>query len=163
MNFKGKKDPLFKEGMELIRENLDSGNFYREKGFFQLQMNYMLLWSAIDRYCKLKYNKGTELKNREALSEDKLFEDALSLFSKGGLSKSKDRIPYKPIYSADDLTKRKFDIQNKKWFINYFYTLRCNIVHRSKSNFKDINLLEQATSDLLDIFEYIKKETFNDE
>ena len=47
----GKNDPLFKEGIQLVKDNLESGIFREEKGFFNLQMNYMLLWSAIDRYC----------------------------------------------------------------------------------------------------------------
>ena len=162
-NFKGKNDPLFVEGIDLIKENLKSESYYHEKGFFQLQMNYMLLWSAIDRYCKLKYNKDTEWKNRDELSKEDLFEDALSLVFEGELSKYDNKRRYRSIFTTDDLTRREFDINNPKYCMNYFYTLRCNIVHRGKSNFKDVDMLYQATWDLLDIFEYILKETFNEE
>ena len=154
-SYTGKNDPLFKDGIQLIKNNLESEHFNWECGFFKLQMNYMLLWSAIDRYCKLKYNKEKEHENREELSKDKLFKEALCNFTKGQ--------NYRPVYTTDDLTKREFDINNPKDCINYYYTLRCNIVHRGKSSISDVSLLEQATKDLLNIFEYILKGTFNEE
>ena len=64
-NYDGKNDPLFKEGIQLIKHNLEAEDFNWETGFFSLQMNYMLLWSAIDRYCKLRYNMPNEHQNRE--------------------------------------------------------------------------------------------------
>ena len=154
-SYTGKNDPLFKEGIQLIKNNLESEHFDWECGFFKLQMNYMLLWSAIDRYCKLKYNKEKEHENREELSKDKLFEEALCKFANGQ--------KYRPVYTTDDLTKREFDINDPKYCINYYYTLRCNIVHRGKSSIHDVSLLEQATKDLLNIFEYILEGTFNEE
>ncbi len=68
--FDGRNDPIFKEGIQLIRKNLDEEDFDWEEGFFKLQMNYMLLWSAIDRYCKLKYNMGSEHENRLELAKE---------------------------------------------------------------------------------------------
>lgn len=64
-NFDGKNDPLFKEGIELIENNLKSNENSCEtiENFFQIQMNYMLLWSAIERYSSLKYNKRTKREN----------------------------------------------------------------------------------------------------
>ena len=115
----------------------------------------MLLWSAIDRYCKLKYNKEKEHENREELSKEDIFAEALELYA--------DETKYRKIYTTDDLTERKFKIDEPKWCINYYYTLRCNIVHRGKTSIKDIRLLEQATNDLFNIFEYILKDTFNEE
>ena len=76
-SYEGRNDPLFKEGIQLIKDNLEAGKFFWEKGFFQLQMNYMLLWSAIDRYCKLKYNKESDYANRRELAQEKVFKDAL--------------------------------------------------------------------------------------
>lgn len=154
-NFNGKNDPLFKEGIELIKENLESENFSWEKGFFKLQMNYMLLWSAIDRYCKLKYNKEREHENREELSKEKVFEEALCIYA--------NERKFRPIYTTDDLTKREFDIGNPKYCMNYYYTLRCNIVHRGKTSMRDIDLLKDATNDLLNIFDYILKDTFKED
>ena len=125
-----------------------------EEGFFKLQMNYMLLWSAIDRYCKLKYNRGSEHDNRLELAYEDNFIDALR--------KIDDTREYRPIFSTDDLIRRSFDVSNPKYCINYYYTLRCNIVHRGKTSIRDLRLLKKATADLLEIFEYILDETFGE-
>ena len=152
--FDGRNDPIFKEGIQLIRKNLDEEDFDWEEGFFKLQMNYMLLWSAIDRYCKLKYNMGSEHENRLELAKEGNFIDALR--------KIEDTRAYRPIFSTDDLIRRSFDVSNPKYCINYYYTLRCNIVHRGKTSIRDLRLLKKATADLLKIFEYILDETFGE-
>ncbi len=152
--FDGRNDPIFKEGIQLIRKNLDEEDFDWEEGFFKLQMNYMLLWSAIDRYCKLKYNMGSEHENRLELAKENNFIDALR--------KIDDTRAYRPIFSTDDLIRRSFDVSNPKYCINYYYTLRCNIVHRGKTSIRDLRLLKKATADLLEIFEYILDETFSE-
>ena len=152
--FDGSNDPIFKEGIRLIRKNLDEEDFDWEEGFFKLQMNYMLLWSAIDRYCKLKYNMGSEHENRLELAKEGNFIDALR--------KIEDTRAYRPIFSTDDLIRRSFDVSNPKYCINYYYTLRCNIVHRGKTSIRDLRLLKKATADLLEIFEYILDETFSE-
>lgn len=154
-NYKGEHDLLFENGLKLIRENLESESFFHEDGFLRLQMNYMLLWSAIDRYCKLKYNKESEHENRMELANENSFAVALNKIS--NVNK------YRTIYT-DKLDPRSFKINKPDWCINYYYTLRCNIVHRGKtSTLRDNPLLKQATEDLLNIFEYILKETFNEE
>ena len=114
----------------------------------------MLLWSAIDRYCKLKYNMGSEHENRLELAKEGNFIDALR--------KIEDTRAYRPIFSTDDLIRRSFDVSNPKYCINYYYTLRCNIVHRGKTSIRDLRLLRKATADLLEIFEYILDETFGE-
>ena len=152
--FDGSNDPIFKEGIKLIKDNLKSEDFSMEEGFFKLQMNYMLLWSAIDRYCKLKYNMGSEHENRLELAKDANFIDALR--------KIDDTREYRPIFSTDDLMERRFDVSNPQYCINNYYTLRCNIVHRGKTSIRDLRLLKKATADLLEIFEYILDETFGE-
>ena len=118
-------------------------------------MNYMMLWSAIDRYCKLKYNKESEHDNRMELAKEISFSVALNNFV--------DENNYRVIYT-DKLDPRSFVKNKPDWCINYYYTLRCNIVHKGKtSTLRDNPLLEQATEDLLNIFEYILYETFNEQ
>ncbi|WP_304103691.1 hypothetical protein [Methanobrevibacter ruminantium] len=153
--YSGKNDPLFKEGIQLVKENLESGIFRKEKGFFNLQMNYMLLWSAIDRYSKLRYYRKKEHESREELSKEKVFRKALNIYAGGK--------HYRPIYNTDNLFKNVFDLSNPKYCLNYYYTLRCNIVHRGKSSFNDIGLLMEATEDLLNIFEYMLDDAFGEE
>ena len=152
--FDGSNDPIFKEGIALIRKNLDENDFSWEEGFFKLQMNYMLLWSAIDRYCKLKYNMGNEYANRRELAKEDIFIDALRKIDEAG--------EYRQIFKTDDLEERSFDVSNPKYCINYYYTLRCNIVHRGKTSVRDVHLLRKATEDLLEIFETILDETFSE-
>lgn len=154
VNFDGRRDPLFKEGLELIRENLEGEYYSWEKGFFKLQMNYMLLWSAIDRYCRLRYNKEKEHENRIEMSKEKVFRDALEKYANR---------EHRLVFNTEQLFPNKFDIDNPRRCINYYYTLRCNIVHRGKSSMRDIDMLEQATRELLDIFEYMLDDVFREE
>lgn len=153
-NYDGKNDPLFKEGIELIRENLESEHFSWEKGFFRLQMNYMLLWSAIDRYCKIRYNKDKEKENREALAEEEFFKEALIKYS--------SKRP-RSVFNTENLYENKFNIEKPSKCLNYYYTLRCNIVHRGKTSMRDIDMLEEATNELINIFEYVLNKTFKDD
>lgn len=154
VNFDGRRDPLFKEGLELIRENLEGEYYSWEKGFFKLQMNYMLLWSAIDRYCRLRYNKEKEHENRIEMSKENVFRDALEKYANR---------EHRLVFNTEQLFPNKFDIDNPRRCINYYYTLRCNIVHRGKSSMRDIDMLEQATRELLDIFEYMLDDVFREE
>lgn len=153
-NYDGKRDPLFKEGIELIKENLETEKFSWEKGFFRLQMNYMLLWSAIDRYCKLRYNKDKEHENRKALADEKVFQEALEKYS--------SKHP-RFVFNTENLYKNDFNIEEPIKCLNYYYTLRCNIVHRGKTSMRDSGRLEEATRELLAIFEYMLDNTFNKE
>lgn len=153
-SFDGRRDPLFKEGLELIRENLESEHYSWEKGFFKLQMNYMLLWSAIDRFSRLRYNKEKEHENRIEMSKEKVFRDALEKYANN---------EHRSVFNTEQLFENKFDMDNPKHCINYYYTLRCNIVHRGKSSMRDIDMLEQATRELLDIFEYMLDDAFREE
>lgn len=153
ITYKGKEDPMFSIAMNLIYENIVDNYFSWEDGFYKLQMNYMLLWSAIDRYCKLKYNQKNEYCNHKKLSKEPIFEKALKKYAK---EKGK-RI----IYSTDDLESREFKIKNPLYCMNYYYTLRCNVVHRGKTSNKDVNLLEQAAKELFNIFTYILEDTFD--
>ncbi|MCQ2977559.1 MAG: hypothetical protein MJ232_06055 [archaeon] len=154
VNFDGRRDPLFKEGLELIRENLEGEHYSWEKGFFKLQMNYMLLWSAIDRYCRLRYNKEKEHENRIEMSKEKVFRDALEKYANN---------EHRSVFNTEQLFENRFEMDNPKHCINYYYTLRCNIVHRGKSSMRDIDMLEQATRELLDIFEYMLDDVFREE
>ena len=154
-DFDGKNDPMFREAIELIEKNLKTEHFNGETGFYKLQMNYMLLWSAIDRYCKLKYNQKNEHDNRMRLCEEEIFQKALEEYAKNS--------HHRTIYTTDDLIKRTFNTEDPKYCINYYYTLRCNIVHRGKTSYDDIYMLEEATNELLNIFKYILKDTFDEE
>ena len=70
-----KKDLTLSEVINIIYNNvhkvkveLKDTNKVNVKDFFTLQMNYMLLWSAIDRYLNLKYGFNKQWENLVFLS-----------------------------------------------------------------------------------------------
>ena len=151
VDFDGKNDPLFNEAMELIERNLNSDNACNMESFFELQMNYMLLWTAIDRYSSLKFNRPYKNQNYERFANQKAFRDGIKRYG-GGY--------HRPVYSTDDLRMHEFNVDDHIESIYYYYTLRCNVVHRGKSMFNDYDLLETATRELLEIFKDVLRVTF---
>ena len=154
VNFDGKNDPLFKEALKLIEKNLNTDkNTHKIKSFFELQMNYMLLWSAIDRFSSLKYNKRKKSWNNEKFAKENAFKE--------GIKKYKENY-HKPVYSTEDLVVHEFDAEDHIETIKYYYTLRCNVVHRGKATVGDYSMLKTATEELLEIFKNILKNTFDE-
>lgn len=153
--FDGKKDPYFDNLVEFIRDELKNEKFPRETRFYKLQMYYMLLWSTIDRYCSLKYgayNDQWELRSR--LADDKVFIESLNeCLDKRDLGR--DRV----VFSTN---LKKFYLSSKNpWFaINYYYAIRCNVVHRGKLRMSEEAIIETALYELLDIFESVLDKTF---
>lgn len=151
VNFDGKNDPFFSEVIESIERNLDSNKFSRDMmPFFELQMNYMMLWSAIERYSSLKYNKSKSV-NNEKFANQKSFKDSIKKFE--------DK-PHSSIYSTEDLKIHEFDAEDPKNTMYYYYTFRCNVVHKGKSMPSDYDMLKQATEELLEIFKDVLNDTF---
>ena len=152
--FDGKNDPLFKEAIELIEENLkNSKHSWKAESFFELQMNYILLWSAIERYSSIKYNKPKKKWNNEQFAKEKEF--------KKGIKKFKDE-NHIPVYSTEDLEIHEFNADDAVETLNYYYTFRCNIVHRGKSMYNDYKMLKTAADELLEIFKNILEDTFEE-
>lgn len=149
--FDGKLDPYFSRIIPFIRNEIGDLK-HDENEIFRLQMYYMLLWSAIDRYCSLKYDvtekQGDYLK---ALSKDCIFINALDRTS---IEKRR------PIFSANRLGRFKFDEEKPLFIINYYYTLRSNVVHRGKDEKNKIGILRSSLGELLEIFEIMIDETF---
>lgn len=153
VSFNGKNDPLFKEALELIEKNLNTDkNSHKIKSFFELQMNYMLLWSAIDRFSSLKYNKQYKSWNNEKFSKERAFKEGIKKYGNE---------PHIPVYSTEDLVVHEFNAKDPLETIKYYYTLRCNVVHRGKATVGDFSMLKTATKELLEIFKNILNDTFN--
>lgn len=153
VSFDGKRDPLFSDAIELIENNLNYDKSRNEKSFFELQMNYMLLWSAIERYSSIKYNKRNKAWNNKQFSKEKAF--------KKGIMKFKDEY-HQPIYSTDDLKVHKFNEEDPYETLLYYYTFRCNVVHRGKAMISDYFMLKKAAEELLVIFKDVLKDTFEE-
>ena len=162
VNFDGKNDPLFNEAIDLIKQNLKlnkrpntnlkSKETENIEMFFNLQMNYMLLWSAIDRFCSLKYNRN-QTQNIKKFANQKAFKDSIKKF---------ENKEHRPVYSTDHLKMHKFNANDPDETMFYYYTFRCNVVHRGKATIGDYEMLKQATYELLEIFEDVLKSTFNE-
>lgn len=151
----GRDDPLFKEGLEVIEDTLNkNGDFHDDlRKLFQLQMAYLLLWSAIERYAALRYHLGDEVvqKVRHIAGESTFKEGVALLPDNGGLW----------VYSAKEPgTRVRFIPVNPKKSLDYYYQIRSNITHRGKAERSDFYRVHKALSELLPIFRKMLDEAF---
>lgn len=151
--FNGKNDPFFDEALELIKEDLKNppGKWYDLKDFFKLQRNYILLWSAIERYASLKYGKATKRDNNKELAEEEIFKRSLK----------KHVHEKRVVYRSYNLQKQTLDPDNSISSIEYYYTIRSNIVHRGKAIMGDKAMLKSSLVELLNIFDDVLDYTFS--
>ena len=156
-DFNGENDPYFNNALDLVEKNLDKDIYHHEEDFFELQMKYMLLWSAIDRFTGIKYNlRSKGANNIEFANEDKFIKGIKKIANDG------EDHHHRAIYSSEDLQMHEFDANDYDETIKYYYTIRCNIVHRGKiAPSKDCEMLQAATKDLLGIFKEIINDTFD--
>lgn len=153
--YDGKEDPFFFKVPGFIRAELKEIDTEDDDTIFNIQMYYMLLWTAIDRYCVLKYDVSKRQgKYLRALSEDEIFEEALNYVD----PETRD-----PISSARNATPLYFNKDRPNFIVNFYYTIRSNVVHRGKEEGNNFEALEKSLNDMLDIFDYIIEKTFNDE
>lgn len=154
-NFNGRNDPFFDGLIKFIRSELKNAK-YLDNYFYKIQMYYMLLWSAIDRYCSLKYGAHYEqYELRSFFANDEAFITSLRECLDENELKDRDKV-----YSSNFL--KPFELTTKKpWYaINYYYALRCNVVHRGKEPGNNIWNLKKSLVELLDIFECVLDKTF---
>lgn len=152
VSYDGKENPLFSDALDLIERSLNQErNPYRIESFFELQMSFMMLWSAINRFSSLKYNQKFEIENYKKFARQKSFRHSIKQFE--------DR-RHEPIYSTDDLEIHEFDAEDPIKTLFYYYTFRCNVVHRGKTAGEDYDKVEQATRELLLIFGNVLSDAF---
>lgn len=151
-NYDGRDDPYFKEAIEVVENELNDKNkrWHNINDFFKLQMSYLLLWTAIERYCSLKYNNTSSKINQ--LSRDDLFKKSL-----------KEHITSKrTVYSAEDLREHTLNSENSYESVRYYYTVRCNVAHRGKALHNDNEIVKKSLKELLKIFKDIIDGTFDE-
>lgn len=151
-SYDGHDDPFFYKVPEFIHNELDNIK-YDENFIFRIQMYYILLWSAMERYSKLKY----DVSNREAdylnaLAKDKIYRDAFKIVDPKNMDS---------IRAANNAREYIFDKTNQNYIINFYYTLRCNVAHRGKELRNNSIILKNSLNDLLDIFDLMIKMTFD--
>lgn len=159
VEFNGHNDPLFNEALELIDGYLIEMRIFNRRGgiseeiknFFVLQMHYMLLWAAIDRFSSLKYNQEKISQNNYCFSQDPVFINTLE----------KLNVEKRNIFTTDNLFKYELTDEKSNWAINYYYKVRCNIVHRGKTISNDYMDVFDSMKELSEIFKEVLKDTFN--
>jgi hypothetical protein len=155
-----KDDPVFTEGLAEVKRvfrdvELDAGATPWTR-LFRLQMAYLLLWSAIERYTALSYGPGLDPNKRiKMLGTDDLFKRAL-----GNI-----RLPPKVAEAAvvfdcrDPSKKYRLSPDNPNSSAKYFYQVRSNLSHRGKGAWKDIAKVQLALATLLEVFEGMLSES----
>ena len=153
-DYDGKNDPYFNGLVGFIGDEINKDEFYGENYFYNLQMSYMLLWSAIDRYCSLKYGAYRDQWDlRSHLANDWAFIESLQRCWDDG------KIERRQFVYSTNLNEYK--LTKNPWFaINYYYTIRCNVVHRGKQIISEEEFLYKALNELLEIFDGVIKNTF---
>lgn len=149
-NWNGWTDPLFTAALDVVEETLNSQEFdWNLKPLFRLQMAYLLLWSAIERYVSLRYHLGDSVIGKVAQLAHE------SAFAQGLQRHVKSR---REVYRADrPREKEVLDPGSPKKAVLYYYQVRSNITHRGKGAVQDYELLEKSLNELLPIFRDVLK------
>ena len=146
-----KDDPYFSNGLKACKQifgsHSQSKDFCSEHSvFFCAQAAYMLLWTIIERFCSIKYGNISPNEKIKKLSNDSeidwafIYEIILRNDSIVRSDQKNNKIKLNPSSSI-------------KSILNYYYGLRSNIVHRGKDVFGDIDRINLAFEELVEIVE----------
>ena len=146
-------DPLFTTSFEIIDETIAKEESSIDgKEFLKLQMAYLLLWTAIERFVTLRHNfRGT----------DEVMQKIMKLANNNTFQKKLMEIEaiHRDIYSTDNVEKKiKFEVRNPKLCLDYYYQVRCNITHRGKAAIADAKLVRQCLVELANLFKSVIEE-----
>jgi hypothetical protein len=151
----GRREPLFRSALDVVDETLQQNHEYDEelKALFRLQMAYMLLWSAIERYASFRYHLGDRVTEKvNGLAQNTAFQTALRDIV------SEKRV----IYRCDDPEKKEIlDPTNARKSIAYYFQVRSNITHRGKAYQSDHEMLVKSLKELLAIFRRVLDAEFS--
>jgi hypothetical protein len=117
----GWDDPLFTAALDVVEETLKSQEKFEWdlKPLFGLQMAYLLLWSAIERYVSLRYHFGDNVtKKKNHLADEAAF----------GAGLRQCVTEKREVYCAHQPSQKEvLDPQIPKKAVNYYYQVRCNV------------------------------------
>ena len=153
----GRKDPMFAYALKIVQETLEENRDHEQggiKALLRLQMAYLLLWSAIERYVTLRYHLGRDVHAKVMnLAQEETFRESLQ----DVVSATRE------VYRADNPTKRvSLDPSNPRKSLAYYYQIRSNVTHRGKSVWHDFDLLKESLGELLEIFRRVKDKAFEE-
>ena len=154
--FRGERDPLFSFAMKKIGRTVkeienDKKTIPNIQNFFNIQQNYMLLWSAIERYASLKY----DINKDERVQLAREYRDIIKNVIEEEVEE--ERV----VYNSETLWCNRLDPDNSVGSMFYYYTVRCNIVHNGKEfQIRDFDLLLESLVELYKIFKMVLDNTF---
>lgn len=146
IEWSGCNDPLFTAALEVVHETLEQNRIFEWslRPLFRLEMAYLLLWTAIERYVSLRYHLSDKaMKKVLKLVDEPEFRAALA----------RHVIEPREVHSADDPTeKHVLSASDPESAINYYYQVRSNLVHRGKGVSLDHDRVVKSLEELLMIF-----------
>ncbi len=153
----GRSDPLFTAALEVIDEALQANAIFEWdlKPLFKLQMAYLLLWSAIERYVSLRYDLGDDRATAKvfAMASEAAFNKALQRHVTEKRFVVRSHKPDEKVF---------LDPGNPKKSLDYYYQIRSNIVHRGKAVMQDHDRIYASLEELLNIFRYTLDSAFKE-
>ena len=160
--WKGREDPIFTQALDVIEgvlaavHNFDLKNLpFDQRPLFHLQMAYLLLWSAIERYMSLRYGLGEDVMKKLGRVAEEV--PPLRVVVAG----EADHL--RPVYrSSDPHSKVIFRPDKPADWLSYFYQVRSNVTHRGKAAYDDFHLLHSSLGVLLRLFRLIKDSVFDE-
>jgi len=152
----GQSDPLFTVALEVVRETLKSNRAFDPnlKPMFHLQMAYLLLWSAIERYVSLRYHLGGKVTDKvKRLGEETAFAEAMQSVTPNPREVCRADKPEEIL---------RLDAANPNRSLDYYYQIRSNIAHRGKAVRHDHDRMLEALEQLSAIFDFVVKRAFDE-
>ncbi|MCK4391806.1 GNAT family N-acetyltransferase [Candidatus Bipolaricaulota bacterium] len=151
----GRKDPLFTSAIDVIQETLDANAEFDWdlRPMFRLQMAYLLLWSAIERYASLRYHLGDKpVEKVMEIADDPVFAHLLrSHVSRTHRVQRADRPRDHCVLNPSSPVKS----------LSYYYQIRSNITHRGKAVVRDHETVRESLRELLCIFDQLLDAAFD--
>jgi hypothetical protein len=152
----GSKDPMFTHASDIVRvvlkDNREKFDWDDPAPTLRLQMAYMLLWTAIERFASFKYHLGEQVTGKvfRLADEPEVRETLLELNPE----------PRQVVRTSDPGRKETLIAADPKKALSYYYQLRSNVVHRGKTAPRDHERLVQSLDELLTIFQRILDSEF---
>jgi hypothetical protein len=154
--WKGRDDPLFTVALSVVEETLIENQCFdwNLKPLFRLEMAYLLLWTAIERYASLRYHLADDANQKVMkIANEEAFQVALE----------KHVTDKRKVCRSDDPQKKialERNAPNKA--LAYYYQIRSNLVHRGKGVPHDHERLAKSLSELLAIFRIMLESAFQE-
>ena len=150
-DYNGQNDPTFYELLDYIEEGINYMTIRNDYDtLYKLEMYYMLLWSSIDKYLFLC--NGGWLQHNNVIEWSKWEEFQLGFQE---INRSHE------IYSTNSSKKCKLDPGNPTSSAEYYYQLRCNLVHSGKKHRTRVSFIENSIRELLEIFRKVLDMSFH--